>query len=380
MMKILFEIEPLENVRKTGIATYIDNLCRSLLLLPGEQKFVLWGPDIVKDPYPDIPKKEFIGNGTLTRATIEELWKYTPFAKLAEDIDVYHLTFPAFPAPRSNTKTRTVSTIYDLAFAYFPESITEAASFRYLSRTIPYQAENSDSVITISQSTKEDIVNILGIPAERVVVSYPGCDIKAPSDEELVQADHPALRGLNLPTRYLLCLGTWEPRKNLPTLFQAIKLLYKKLCDENIFLCMSGMKGWKYNDAESLIDSLGIGDRILPLGYVPRESLPFLYAKAEVFVYPSMYEGFGMPVVEAMACGTPVITTNVSSLPEAGGDAALLLDPKSAEAFAESIEKLLDDKELNGQMIARGFRHAAKFTWEQSALEHLEVYTRLCGS
>ncbi len=379
-MKILFEIEPLENTRKTGIATYIDNLCRALLEFQGEHSFTLWGPDITQDPFPDIHNKQFLGNGLLTRATLEELWKYTPFSKISNTYDCYHLPFPAFPAPCSSKKTCTVSTIYDLAFAYFPESITEAISYRYLSRTIPLQAEHSDAVITISQSAKEDIVNILGIPAERVVVSYPGCDITAPTDDELHRKDHPAVLELKLPDRYLLCLGTWEPRKNLPTLFRAIKLLHKRLVKENIFLCMSGMKGWKYNDAESLIEELGIGDRINVLGYVKREWLPLLYARAEIFVYPSMYEGFGMPVVEAMACGTPVITTNVSSLPEAGGDAALLVDPKSVDELASAINKLLDSQNLRDGMIHRGFQHSAKFSWEQSAREHMAIYEKLGSS
>ena len=379
-MKILIEINPLENPKRTGIATYIYNLCLGLLQQSGEQKYIFWGPDVNADPFSTFSNKEFLGDSKLSRLIYQELWKFTPFGKLAGDHDIYHLLFPAFPARQANKNVKIVSTIYDLAFAYYPESVSEPGFFQDLCRITPYQAENSDAVITISQSTKDDIVKILGIPADRVVVSYPGCDIIAPTAAELQRHDHPAIKELDLPNRYLLCLGTWEPRKNLPTLFRAIKLLYKKLVEEDIYLCLSGMKGWKYHEAESLIEELGIGGRIKVLGYVKREWLPFLYARAEIFVYPSMYEGFGMPVVEAMACGTPVITTNVSSLPEAAGDAALLVDPKSVEELAAAIEKLLDDKELCDAMIERGHLHAAQFSWEKSANEHIAAYTKLMNS
>ena len=146
---------------------------------------------------------------------------------------------------------------------------------------------------------------------------------------------------------------------------------------EQIYLCMSGIKGWKYAEAEELIANLGIEDRILTLGHVKRELLPQLYAHAKAFVYPSMYEGFGMPVSEALACGTPCITSNTSSLPEAGGDAALLVDTRTPEPLAEAIVRVLDDEPLRENMIAKGIAHASKFTWEEAASRHLEVYRGL---
>jgi glycosyltransferase involved in cell wall biosynthesis len=375
-MNILLDVSPLENPKKTGIATYIDNLCRALLAEDTEDHFFLWGPDIRADPYPQFPRKTFQGNRLVSRSVQETVWRELGMGGVPASMDAYHLLFPAFPAPRKGRNTKFIATIYDLAFAYYPESITLAASFRYLAQCIPEQAEQADAITTISQSAKNDIRDILAVPEEKIAVIYPGVDLRRPTEEEMRQAEQlPEFAELNLPARYILCLGTWEPRKNLPTLFRALHRLRAKLIGADTYLCMSGIKGHQYAEAESLIRELGLEDRIVTLGYVPREWLPILYARARMFVYPSMYEGFGMPVVEAMVCGTPVVTSNVSSLPEAAGDAGLLVAPNSSEAFADAIERLLDDDALRQEMIRKGFEHARQFSWQNAARAHIALYT-----
>ena len=373
-MKVFLEVNQLQSSQKTGISTYVDNLCRALLSAKSDVEWVLYGPEVEKAPYPELKKSKFLGHSAVLRDTQLILANQFNLGGVPKDIDICHLLAPDFALKRRNPKTKLISTIYDIAFAYYPETVKDDDTYRLLCRAIPAQAADSDQVITISESAKSDIVNILGVDPKKVHVIYPGIDLKRPRAADAHLLDTDPWKELQLPDNYLLCLGTWEPRKNLSVLFKAVALLKKRMVEQNMFLCMSGIKGWKYAEAEELISNLGIEDRIQTLGHVKRELLPQLYAHAKAFVYPSMYEGFGMPVSEALACGTPCITSNTSSLPEAGGDAALLVDTRTPEPLAEAIERVLDDEALRSDMIAKGFVHAAKFTWEDAASKHLEVY------
>jgi glycosyltransferase involved in cell wall biosynthesis len=379
-MNVLIEVNPLDNVKKTGIATYIDFLCRALLDEQTGDRFTFWGPDVFRDPFPEYTNKTFIGRSPYRRDIIEMLWKRFGTGGLPVQPDVYHVPVPLCPLiPRGKSTPKIVATIYDLAFARYPEFVTNAFFFRALSERICEQADRAEKIVVISKSCGDDLQEILKIPKEKIVVSYPGCDLKRP--DSTVSAEQQAeLDRLRIPPRYLLCVGTWEPRKNLPTLFEAISRLKTRLREEDLYLCISGIKGWKFQEAEQRIRDLGIADRVITLGHVPREWLPLLYARAQMFIYPSYYEGFGLPVLEAMTCGTPVITTNVSSLPEAAGDAGLLFDPYSVEALCGHIERLLDDPELREALVRKGFKHAATFSWRRAAQEHLALYREVLTS
>jgi glycosyltransferase involved in cell wall biosynthesis len=373
-MRVMLDVNPLERKKKTGIATYVDRLVRGLLTVKSDAQFTLWGADIFADPLPEFHNKQFIGRKLLSRDTLEALWREAGIGGIPRGMDVFHQLFASYP-PRNPHGAKQVATIYDLAFAYYPESITEPAAFQLLTTCIPEQTSVADRIITISQSCADDMVNILGTPPEKISVIYPGNELHAPLPDAPLP---PELASAGLPEKYLLCVGTWEPRKNLPSLFRAMHTLRTLCAEEDIYLCMTGLKGWKYQEAEQLIARLDLADRIVALGHVPRPWLPFLYNRAMLFVYPSMYEGFGMPVVEAQACGAPVITSTYSSLPEAGGDAALLVDTLDPQALAAAIEQLIRYPAKRAEMSAQGLARAAGFTWENAAEQHLAVYHSLC--
>lgn len=376
-MKILIDVNPLVQREQTGVAYFISCLCRALISEAVAEQFVLWAPDVMEDPFPPSPNKSFVNTRFFSRAAWEILWEKFGRGAIGTDIDIYHLPFVAFPAPRRKSTTKLIVTVYDLAFAYYPESAASPSVFRYLADRMAEQVEQADRILTISQSSRNDLLHILGVAPEKVEVIYPGTDLQAPTDAAGESNVASLLAELDLPERYILCVGTWEPRKNLPRLIKAFHRLRRKCEEQNIFLCLSGVKGWKYREAEQLIKPLGLEGRIRTLGYVPRQCLPDLYARSLMFVYPSLYEGFGLPVLEAMACGAPVITSNVSSLPEVVGDAALLVDPLSVDDLAGAMERLMDDEELRAQMIQRGFAQARRFSWQNAARETLQSYRSL---
>jgi glycosyltransferase involved in cell wall biosynthesis len=212
----------------------------------------------------------------------------------------------------------------------------------------------------------------LGLPAEKVTVAYPGISA---AFRPLPQAEVEAFRARRgLPERFILYLGTLEPRKNLSTLIRAFGQVSRGQHD--LALVLAGAKGWLYADLFKLTQDLGLADRVMFPGFVPAEELPLWYNSATVFAYPSSYEGFGLPVIEALACGRPVVTSDVSSLPEAGGSAAILVSPESPEALAGALERALG---WGPAERAQGPAQAASFTWAATAAQTVRAYRRALG-
>lgn len=376
-MKTLIEVNPLLHHERTGIPNYIYQLCRGLLSRPDGSEYVLWGPDVDRDPFPEFPHKRFRGRGLFPRSVLEGLWEYSNWEAVPGDVDLYHLPFPVVPAPRRSKRTRVVVTICDIAFARYPETVMDPSYLRHLLKAFPRQVEEADHLLTISEATKRDLVEILDADPNRITVTYLGSDIQAPASE---QVDHlwPEMAArLELPENYILTLGTMEPRKNLGAVLRAYHALEEKLRKADIYLCMAGGARWSYQEAERLAGELGIADRVRSLGYVPREWLPALFARSRMFVYPSFYEGFGLPVLEGMACGAAVVTSSTSSLPEVAGDAALLVNPASVPELAHAMERYLDDEDLRQTMIRRGRERAKLFSWERTVEETRAVYQAL---
>jgi len=260
----------------------------------------------------------------------------------------------------------TVLTIYDLNVLRFPQLFRPW--FRHYARVVlPRAARSADAIITLSQASKADIVDGLGIAAERVTVVPAGVH---PSFAPLAAGSERARdvrRRYGLAADFVLTVGSVEPRKNLPRLLQAIERLRGRPGTADVVLVHAGPEGWLAN---SVLHTAGVRF----LGHVPREDLATLYGLARVCAYPSLYEGFGLPVAEAMACGCPVVTSNVSSLPEVAGNAAMLVNPGSVEEIAAGIEALWTDEARRQELMARGRRQAAGFTWERAARETAGVY------
>lgn len=269
------------------------------------------------------------------------------------------------------TPCPTVVTVHDLSFVRYPEAFRpfNRLYLRVMTRRSVFRARR---VIADSVSTQRDLTRWWGVPAERISVVPIGVgEAFSPASREHVEAFR---RRRGLPRRFILYLGTLEPRKNVIAVIEAFARWARASGDRELQLIVGGAKGWYYERIFSRVQELGMGDRVRFPGYIPADELPDWYRAAEVFVYPSLYEGFGLPPLEAMACGTPVITSNTSSLPEVVGDAALKVDPHDVEAIAEALARLLEDADLRQQLREAGLARARLFSWERTARETIAAY------
>ncbi len=262
-----------------------------------------------------------------------------------------------------------VVTVHDLAFLHFPETYPVAKRW-YLHFFTRWSVARADRVITVSEHTGRDVVASLGVPPERVVIVPNGVDATFRRiEDERALATWRAER--ELPERFLLYVGTLQPRKNLTTLLEAMAHLGSAF---DWLLVVVGARGWKESGIFARLRELGLERRVRFVGYVPPEELRWWYSAATVFVYPSLYEGFGLPVLEAMACGTPVITSDGSALREVARDAAVLVDPRDPSALARAIAELASDEERRRALAMAGLVRARSYTWERTARETAAVY------
>jgi glycosyltransferase involved in cell wall biosynthesis len=267
-----------------------------------------------------------------------------------------------------------VITVHDLSFMRFPQAFP-AIQRVYLRTQVRRSARSARRVIAISQATKQDIIDLFQVPAERIDVVYNGVDAgfcQAPPEH--VEAFR---RRKGLPERYMLHLGTLEPRKNLVRLVQAFHQARQQRRDlADAKLVLAGGKGWDYANVFQEVSRLALDDVVVFAGYVPDEELPWWYRAAAGFAYPSLMEGFGLPLLEAMACGVPAVTARVSSLPEVAGDAAILVDPTSVSELAEALVGLLTNNVLAEELRQRGLARSAGFSWQRTAHETAVVYRK----
>ena len=265
----------------------------------------------------------------------------------------------AFVGPLLLTRPLVV-TVYDLSFLRYPQLLPPARR-HYLQALTRLSCRRARRVIAISQSTAVDVADLLGIPPDRIDIAAPGYDAArfCPQPAEAVAAFR---QRAGLPERFWLYVGTLEPRKNLLTLLRACARL-----PERLPLVLAGGKGWDFEEVFATVARLGLQDSVRFPGYLPQEELALWYTCAEVFVYPSLYEGFGMPVLEAMACGTPVIVADASSLPEVAGDGAACLPPTDIDAWATALQHAMRNEMWRENERERGLRQARRFTWRKTA-------------
>lgn len=276
-------------------------------------------------------------------------------------IDLIHITNPYGTFRR--TGYRNVITVHDITPVLFPETQNRMHVLHH-KLLLPSILKRADAVITDSYNSKQDIIRYYGIAEEKIKVIHLGVDeAYRPVSEKSKFID-------TIGGPYILNVGTLEPRKNLITLLRAFKLAKAEGIPHK--LVVAGLKGW--GDTKIKREINGVESDIILAGYLPQGELPGLYSFADLFVYPSIYEGFGLPPLEAMACGTPVITSNVSSLPEVVGDAAVTVEPRDEKKLSEMILKVLDDRELIESLKSKGLERARLFSWERTARETLKVY------
>lgn len=288
-------------------------------------------------------------------------------------VDVVHSVSFSVPRFRSGRK-RLVATIHDLSFLTHPECHTRENIAHAINGTRAAVAW-ADALIAISQHTRQDLIELVGAPPDRVVVTY-----LAPNPLCRCETDPVVLASLRqryrLPGDFILFVGSLEPRKNIVRLLAAYARLPATL-RRDVHLVIAGGRGWLNDDIRPTVRNLGVAEQVHFLGYVPEAELPGLYSLATVFAYPSLYEGFGLPVLEAMQCGTPVLTSNVSALPEIAGEAAVLVTPTEVDDIAAGLTRLLEDTALRVELSARGLARARLFSWERCAQETLAVYRQV---
>ncbi|MFQ5855093.1 MAG: glycosyltransferase family 4 protein [Anaerolineae bacterium] len=294
------------------------------------------------------------------------LWEqlFQPAHLVRENVNLLH--GPAYALPLI-CPTRSAVTVHDLSFFLYPQTFNRGNRL-YLKLMTRLAVRRADAVITVSKHTRQDVIRLLDVPAGRVHTVPNGIDqLFYPLPAHEVQAFREVHQ---LPERFILCISTIEPRKNLTTLIRA----YAALGEIEHRLVIGGGRGWQYESVFALVDELGLNNRVWLPGFVRHEELPYWYNAADAFVFPSIYEGFGLPPLEAMACGTPVIVSNTSSLPEVVGSAGLLVDPTDVNALAEAIHRVLTDDTLAPSMAAKGLARAERFSWKASAERTVAVY------
>lgn len=287
--------------------------------------------------------------------------------RLFPDTTIFHATEHLLPRLRH---TRSVFTLHDLIFQFDPAS-HKPLNIAFLQTMMPRFLRRADAVIAVSECSKRDAVNLYGIDAGKIHVIYEGVDAQFAPVTEAAKLNEVRAK-YHLPERFILHVGTIEPRKNLPLLFEVIAQSEKHLV-------VAGKLGWLTEPILAKVKELGVQDRVTFTGYVADDDLPALISAARLLTMPSKYEGFGLPVLEAMACGTPVIASNTSSLPEVGGDAALYARPDDVAGWAQLIDRVWDDDELRSALRDRGRAQAARFAWQAMAEETRQVYRQVAS-
>jgi len=302
------------------------------------------------------------------------IWRFTKLPSLINnnEYDLFHGPSHVLPG---KLKCPSVVTMLDLIFIRYPNYF-KAWDRNYYRISFKKSAQLADHIISISEATKADLINFFGIKEDKISVIYPGFDAVF-SKLQQQKLDEIKIK-FKLPRDYILYVGNIEPRKNILKLAQAFNSLQESShIDKNVHLLIVGQKGWYYKEIIDGIDSLSSRDKIKLVGPVYGEDLVGVYQLATIMAYPSMFEGFGYPVLEAMRLGTPVLTSNISSMPEVGGNAAHYVNPESLDEIKDGLCKLLNDKNYREKLAVKGTRHAAGFNTMRMAQETLEVYRKL---
>jgi glycosyltransferase involved in cell wall biosynthesis len=351
-----------------GIGTYIRNLLRQLARLDHTSEFVLLcRPD-------DAPALSSLGPNF--RAVLETAGNYSvseqlriPIALKREGVTLFHAPHYVLPPL---VGCRSVVTIHDCIHLMFPQYLPNRFALRYARTSMSLAARRATRVLTVSESSKRDIIRFFGTRADKIDVIYNAYDERfgvEPREEDVVRVRE----RYQLHDEFVLYAGNVKPHKNLERLIEAFHVVRNRGLD-HLKLVMIGDEISKYAALRRAVHRLQLHKYVRFLGYLPEETLAVMYRLAGVFVFPSLYEGFGLPPLEAMASGTPVVTSNVSSLPEVAGDAAVLVDPYNPDAIADGIYSVLTDERLRREMRHKGLARAAQFSWETSARRVREIY------
>jgi glycosyltransferase involved in cell wall biosynthesis len=355
-----------------GIGTYIRNLLRQLARIDRDTEYVLLcreadmgiaaqlGPNFrsVREPSPNYSFREQI---------------HVPWVLRRERPDVYHAPHYVLPAA---VRCRSVVTIHDCIHLMFPQYLPNRAAYAYARASMWAAARRSSRILTVSEASKRDILDLFNVRPEKIVVVYNAIDehfSAAPSDEHVARIRE----RFQLDHKFVLYVGNIKPHKNLVRLIEAFSQLRRT--HDDLKLLIIGDEISKLPALRRAVHSHKLHKYVRFLGYLKDDTLAVLYRLASVFVFPSLYEGFGLPAVEAMASGTPVVTSNVSSLPEVTGDAAVLVDPYDVESIGNGIRRVLDDPQFAEELRLKGLKRAREFSWARSVEKTRRVYREVAA-
>jgi glycosyltransferase involved in cell wall biosynthesis len=359
--------------RQAGVSRYLEGVLSGLpAVLDPADELVVWAARGVAAPTPALSSGWQPSLLLTTNPLARIAWEQTVLPLLARRarLDLFHgpvnVAPPLIGCP-------TVVTVHDLGFVRFPETLRSGRR-RYLTAATRASVHRAARVIAVSASTKRDLVELLDTDPARIAVVPLAADQRFRPMTAGEQARFRAAKGLDRP--YILAVGTLEPRKNLPLLIRAFARVAPELPHD---LIVVGGVGWLSGEVPATIERLGLGERVRLLGFGAPAELPGWYGAADLFVFPSLFEGFGLPPLEAMACGAPVISSNAASLPEVVGEAAISVDPTDEAGFAAAIRTVLFDAALAADLGARGLARAAKFSWQRTAAATMAVYREASG-
>lgn len=366
MRKIGLDLRVLATKAYTGIERYTYQLTLELIKQHNEEYYLIGD---FRDP---ILKKAHNIPLDIPRSHSDLANKLLAFKGAMEGLDL--LFSPYFSIPERRT-FKGVLVIHDLIPLRFPEFFDNSERiYQYFNDTMRKAAETADHLIAVSETTRNDIIYYYNIKPEKITVVPEAGFTKNSGPDELAAIDEVKMKyGVIKP--YVLSVCTLEPRKNLSRVLKAYEILRDKL-DMDISLVLVGNLGWKITTFLEELENHRYRKDIILTGFIPDADLVALYKNTEVFVYPSLYEGFGLPVLEAMSMGAPVVTSACSSLPEVGGEAAIYCDPYLEEAIADSIEKVITNQVLKDNLIKKGYERAQLFTWENTARQTRDVFLK----
>ena len=363
-----------------GIGRYARELTGALAAIDNSTAYRLFAAGAKITELPQPPAENFTWKPTrVSSEWLARLWHRAriplPVEAFTGSVDLFHAT--DFVLPPTLRRSRALLTVHDLSFVRVPSAASPPLK-AYLDAVVPPSVDAADHILADSEATKADLIDLYKTPDNKISVLYSGVN---PSFRPVENPD--ALQAVRLKygladVSYILSVGTVQPRKNYSRVVQALAAL--RQTGRDLHYVIAGGSGWLQDELWETIERTGMTDYVHLLGLVADQDLPALYSGARMLAMTSLYEGFGLPVLEAMACGTPVITSKVSSLPEVAGKAALLVDPLDTDAIAEAILILETNDEARNQLIRSGYEQAEKFTWQRAARQLKSIYDDMLGA
>ncbi|MEK7452912.1 MAG: glycosyltransferase family 1 protein [Patescibacteria group bacterium] len=371
-MNIGFDLRTIAQGRQTGVEEYTLSILREILKSKDDNFLLFYNAFSKIDLEEDILNKEnvFLNDFNIPNKLlyIFLLFNIPKFDKIVGGTDVFFS--PHFLSAPTTKKTKKIITFHDLSFLHYPEFFLFKKKYWHLSQHPKKQAMEADRIIAISESTKSDLVNFYNIKEEKISVIYSGVGESFKQISKNNKNLERVKNKYNLPDNFILYLGTIEPRKNILGIIEAFEAVREK---RKISLVIAGSFGWLFSDIIKRVKISKFRDDIIFTNFIDQDDKVYLYNLAEIFVYPSFFEGFGFPPLEAMASGVPTITSNCSSLPEVVGNAGIMIDPYKPSEIAEAIDMVLEDNNLRNILSIRGVDQAKNFNWQKTGIETLNI-------